>query len=52
MTANGSQNVDSLSLTPIRSNTVDLFRIIDEDFDTDKLKYDPDSKYILKDLRI
>ena len=49
MTANGSQNVDSLSLTPIRSNTVDLFRIIDEDFDTDKLKYDPDSKYILKD---
>lgn len=39
----------TLSLTPIKSNVVDLFYLIDEDFDTNKLEYDPNTKHILKD---
>lgn len=39
----------TLSLVPIKGNVVDLFYLIDEDFDTNKLEYDPNSKYIRKD---
>lgn len=39
----------TLSLTPIKNNVVDLFYLIDADFDTNKLEYDPNTKYIRKD---
>ena len=39
----------SLSLQPVKSNIVDLFYIIDEDFDTKKLQYDVNTGYIQKD---
>lgn len=39
----------SLSLQPVKSNIVDLFYIIDEDFDTKKLQYDVHTGYIQKD---
>ena len=39
----------SLSLQPVKSNIVDLFYLIDEDFDVKKLKYDANTGYIQKD---
>lgn len=44
-----SADKQNLSLIPIKGNVVDLFHLIDEDFDTNKLEYDPDTKYIRKD---
>lgn len=44
----GSQK-QTLSLMPIKNNVVDLLYLIDEDFDTKKLEYDPNTKYIQKD---
>lgn len=44
-----SEQKQTLSLVPIKGNVVDLFHLIDEDFDTNKLEYDPNSKYIRKD---
>ena len=39
----------SLSLQPVKSNIVDLFYIIDADFDTKKLQYDVNTGYLQKD---
>ena len=47
--SSSSAERQTLSLTPIKSNVVDLFHLIDEDFDTNKLEYDPNTKYIRKD---
>ena len=47
--SSSSAERQTLSLTPIKSNVVDLFHLIDEDFDTNKLEYDPHTKYIRKD---
>jgi hypothetical protein len=44
-----AEQKQTLSLVPIKGNVVDLFYLIDEDFDTNKLEYDPNSKYIRKD---
>lgn len=44
-----NEQKQTLSLTPIKNNVVDLFHLIDEDFDTKKLEYDPNTKYIQKD---
>lgn len=44
-----AEQKQTLSLVPIKGNVVDLFHLIDEDFDTNKLEYDPNSKYIRKD---
>lgn len=44
-----TEQKQTLSLVPIKGNVVDLFHLIDEDFDTNKLEYDPNSKYIRKD---
>lgn len=51
-THSSSSSIDekqNLSLIPIKGNVVDLFHLIDEDFDTNKLEYDPHTKYIRKD---
>lgn len=51
-THSSSYSIDekqNLSLLPIKGNVVDLFYLIDEDFDTNKLEYDPHTKYIRKD---
>lgn len=47
--SSSSAEKQNLSLIPIKGNVVDLFYLIDEDFDTNKLEYDPDTKYIRKD---
>lgn len=47
--SSSSAEKENLSLLPIKGNVVDLFYLIDEDFDTNKLEYDPDTKYIRKD---
>lgn len=47
--SSSSSSYATLSLIPIQGNVVDLMYIIEEDFDTNKLKYDPNSKYILED---
>lgn len=39
----------SLSLQPVKSNIVDLFYLIDEDFDVKKLQYNVDTGYVQKD---
>ena len=44
-----TETKQSLSLQPVKSNIVDLFYLIDEDFDTKKLKYDVNTGYIQKD---
>ena len=44
-----TETKQSLSLQPVKSNIVDLFYLIDEDFDTKKLKYDANTGYIQKD---
>jgi len=48
-TSSSFDDKQKLSLLPIKGNVVDLFHLIDEDFDTDKLKYNPNTKYIQKD---
>lgn len=39
----------SLSLQPVKSNIVDLFYLIDEDFDVKKLQYNVNTGYVQKD---
>lgn len=43
---------ESLSLQPVKSNIVDLFYLIDEDFDVKKLKYDANTGYVQKDASL
>lgn len=42
----------SLSLQPVKSNIVDLFYLIDEDFDVKKLEYNANTGYVQKDASL
>lgn len=46
------KETQSLSLQPVKSNVVDLFYLIDEDFDVKKLEYNANTGYVQKDASL